>query len=334
MKLHGPQTMILGGNRRSPTARAVSLLWSAKPGSSNLYPLGLCILSVALSSGQGPDAFKQAQAKPPTREEPSGETLVGYMGSAGASRPKEVWLTGSWRPGTGWTIAQRQWATSLRVEQWSGFPAPDGPLEIVRTRPKPLTEPDDGEVRFALTSPAKEGLVTTARGEIRPRKAKPFDGSYADLKRWTSGLLRQHQVRKPAAARITGAWRVDLDGNGMDEILWTARSREGWSAPYRDAAIPGHALASDYALLALSYRNGKGRVHRALAVGGPEAAAPSYRILCPLDLDRDGRLEVYARAAYFEDHRMLAFTFDGKRVHGILGTPLPNAAGSVRAEGE
>jgi hypothetical protein len=175
------------------------------------------------------------------------------------------------------------------------------------------------------------GLVTTAVGRIRPRTAKSQDRLSVDLKNWTSTLLKQHRILSPSAVRVTGAWRVDLDDNGVDEVLWTARSRDAWRAPYFDPAIPGHALPTDYALLALSYRNGTSVTLRALAVGDATAAAPSYRILCPLDLDRDGRLEVYAHASYFEDHRLLAFSFDGRKVWGLLGTSLPAAGQKATA---
>jgi hypothetical protein len=48
-----------------------------------------------------------------------------------------------------------------------------------------------------------------------------------------------------------------------------------------------------------------------------------YAVLCPLDVDGDGRMEILAHARHFEEQELLAYTFDGARVLGVLGTRLP-----------
>lgn len=259
----------------------------------------------------------------------SSPVMVGYIDCRSGTKSREVWLAGGWGSTTGWIAPSKAVVARWSADRWTMYSAPDAPPAIVKTRPQPKTEPDEGDVRFELSQPQKGGLATTASGRIRPRIPRSLKGASGNLKNWSQQILERHGIRGPAAARITGAWRIDLDGNGVDEVLWTARSRDEWKVPYRDAAIPGHTLASDYALLGLSYRTGGTDSIQTLAVASVDSSAPEYRILCPLDLDRDGRLEIYAQASDFEDHRLLAFVFDGKSARGILATPRPAVGGEA-----
>ena len=250
-----------------------------------------------------------------------GVALIGYVEPPAA---RQVELAGTWEKGRGWSTRQKADAGHWLPSRWRLFRRPDATEKRVTSRPE-FESDEFGNVWYPLSGVTSGGLATTAEGNIRPRKAKRRAVSSRQLRQWTTELLRRHGLRKPAPPRITEAWQVDLDGDGSDEILWTARSRdrEHWAAPYLDSKIPTHALPSDYALVGLAHRSGARTVLHGLAVDAANSAAPEYRLLCPLDLDRDGRMEIYTYASYFEEHGLLAFTFDGRTVRGILGTRLP-----------
>jgi hypothetical protein len=48
-----------------------------------------------------------------------------------------------------------------------------------------------------------------------------------------------------------------------------------------------------------------------------------HRILCPLNVNSDERMEILALRAGFEEDGLLAFTFDGRHVAGVLGMRFP-----------
>jgi hypothetical protein len=141
----------------------------------------------------------------------------------------------------------------------------------------------------------------------------------------TAALLRQHGIKLAGRARVTSAWTVDVNGDGKKETLWAARSRDDWRSPYSDPSVPGHSRAGDYSLLAIRYAAGSTRRNQALRVASFRSAAPDFTILCPLDLDGDGRLEIIAHQQNFEDDSLLLFRFDGTRVLGFAGTAAPAA---------
>jgi hypothetical protein len=141
------------------------------------------------------------------------------------------------------------------------------------------------------------------------------------LLRTTQQLLAAEGIPVPARPRILEAYRVDLSRDGSGEVIWTARSRDDWSSPYPEG--PGHALPGDYALLGLQYGTSEGVRAVALAVAKAGDDSVRYHLYPPLDLNGDGRMEILADESGFEDERLLAFTFDGTRPAGILGTHLP-----------
>jgi hypothetical protein len=116
--------------------------------------------------------------------------------------------------------------------------------------------------------------------------------------------------------------RVDLNGDGVEEVLWTARSQDGWNCPYEN--IPGGPKPDDYALLGIRYVTDRGVRSETLAIAAAGDDCNWYRLFTPLDINGDGRLEILAHQQGFEEDALLAFTFDGKRITGVLGTTAPS----------
>jgi hypothetical protein len=109
-------------------------------------------------------------------------------------------------------------------------------------------------------------------------------------------ILAQHGIRNPVA-RVTGAVRVDLDGDGTEEVIVSAFRRTGdgsWSVG-----------AGDYAIVFV--RKLVGGVVRTLMLEQeyhPRARRPAtpneYTIAGAWDLDGDGKSEIVIRGRYYE----------------------------------
>ncbi len=122
-------------------------------------------------------------------------------------------------------------------------------------------------------------------------------------------------------ARIVQSQRVDLDGNGTDEVLLTLRSRNGIGA--RPETRRG-----DYAGVLLRYLPAKSATASAvtdtpLILGawpdGEEFAAPEdCELLACADIDGDGRLEIFVRTWYYEGEALTVLSFDGSQVAEAL----------------
>ncbi len=252
--------------------------------------------------------------------------LLGYTNpnQRVSERQRALYLTGAWTEREGWqAIPDRPLPTAWQASSWRLYPSLRGAAVALRGQPKPRREDDETEPHFLLLEPATGGVAVTSAVAARPRLARALPHGSVALASATRELLRRYGLTVPAQPRITGAWEVDLDGDGRREQLWTARSRDVGRSPYLNRKLPGHALPSDYALVGLRYRSGPGWEVVALQAAGPVDAAADYTVCCPLDLNGDGRLEVLAHARYYEEATLLTFTLDGRRVRSILGTPGP-----------
>jgi len=109
-------------------------------------------------------------------------------------------------------------------------------------------------------------------------------------------ILTQHGIRDPVA-RVTGAVRVDLDGDGTEEVIVSASrgtTEGGWAAG-----------AGDYSVVFV--RKLVGGVVRTIMLeqeyhprANPQAVPNEYAIAGAWDLDGDGGYEIVIRGSYYE----------------------------------
>ncbi len=110
-------------------------------------------------------------------------------------------------------------------------------------------------------------------------------------------LLNSQGIERPVV-KLTQLLRVDLDGDGTDEVLTAATH-------YLPSEVPSAPRAGDYSLVALRSVIGT-KVQTQLVSGEVYAkadlnAAPNtYEIAGLLDLNGDGTLEVLIRSSYYE----------------------------------
>jgi hypothetical protein len=153
-------------------------------------------------------------------------------------------------------------------------------------------------------------------------------GSFNPLPRLPRLLSTEQQVYKDAAAailrqkgitsphvRLTQVIRVDLDGDGTEEVLVSATH---YVKGLRPSAAPG-----DYSLVFLR-RVVKGHVVTSLIAGdffpkGVKFGAPGeHRVGAVLDLNGNGIMEIVLFGRYYEGDWVAAYRLQGDKVIKIF----------------
>ncbi|HEY8562060.1 MAG TPA: VCBS repeat-containing protein [Pyrinomonadaceae bacterium] len=161
--------------------------------------------------------------------------------------------------------------------------------------------PDEPCEDFYFAKSRLEGQKGIALGSARkwnpaPRTAKtvnPNNKTYLDV---VSGILRAKGLPN-ARAKIEQAVKVDLDGDGREEVVLTASSYGGKIAP--------SAKTGDYSFLLVRKIVG-GKVKNIMVAEeyvkkNVEFGAPSrFELSAIADLDGDGAMEIVAYSEYYE----------------------------------
>ncbi len=183
---------------------------------------------------------------------------------------------------------------------------------------KPVVE-EPGEFQSVLLAPAPvvQGDIVGVGGEWNPLPRAPRSASTAQTvyRNAVRAVLAEHGM-KDAPARITQVLRVDLEGDGTDEVLVTARTS---NAEY---PVPG-AKAGDFSLVLL--RKVAGKRVSTFVLGAefyPKArdqVAPYlFQVAAVLDLDGDGALEVVVADRYYEGAGAAAWQMRSGRPARVL----------------
>jgi hypothetical protein len=252
-------------------------------------------------------------------------TVVGYRGPQ-CRRSDWIDLAGGWSRRRGWVpLPQERLGREWDAAAWRlfTFVGPEG--LPVRTRPAPVEPDGEGGPGYEATREIPPGVLLARAGVVpRPRRARRQGPDRAELRRSTRLLLAEHGIPAPARPRILESCRVDLNGDGVEEVLWTARSRDGWTNTEETSVFPGSGpRPDDYVLLGLRYLTRRGVRSVALALDSADTSVAWYHLFCPLDINGDGRMEILAHVEGFEKDGLAEFTFDGRRVAGVIGTRLP-----------
>ena len=143
----------------------------------------------------------------------------------------------------------------------------------------------------------KDAIGVNAAWDPIPRKAKKTDVTQEVYVEAVRELLKGKGIASPKV-KITQLLRVDLEGDGEDEVILSATN-------YANAGEAIAPKAGDYSFVALR-RVVKGKVQTQI-IGGDfypkvaENAAPdTYKIAGLLDLNGDGKLEVIIHTTYYE----------------------------------
>jgi hypothetical protein len=169
--------------------------------------------------------------------------------------------------------------------------------------------------------PQKRGSLVAVGGpwNAMPRPVKLTSTEQQVYQEAAATILKSQGIANPKV-NLTQVIRVDLDGDGLEEVLV--------SATHYETVTPGGALtpnarAGDYSLVFLR-KLVQGKVVTKIITGeyypkATEFNAPSeHRIIGVLDLNGDGIMEIVLSGRYYEGDWVDAYQVDGVKITKLL----------------
>jgi hypothetical protein len=152
-----------------------------------------------------------------------------------------------------------------------------------------------------------------------PRTPKVESNNIPAYINLVSSLLTRKGIRRPQV-NITKVVRVDLEGDGTEEVLINASRVNRWE----NGSITPNASAGDYSLVMLrKVINGKVQTimlaeeyHTKPATF---SAPDEYNLTAVLDLNGDGVMEVIVARGYYEGDWKTVYTIKGNKAVDVLG---------------
>lgn len=178
--------------------------------------------------------------------------------------------------------------------------------------------PETRFVRFARDSKAAVFAIG-ANWNALPRVPRIQSGGRSVYRAAVAQILRQKGFTRPQV-QIDQIWRVDLDGDGREEVLLSATRKNSNGDPN---SITADARAGDYSLVLLRRVTSKG-ISTQLLAGEfyPRAKkfnAPNFfRIAAVLDANGDGKMEVLLHGRYYEGDSASLFDGSGHQMNPLL----------------
>ena len=174
-------------------------------------------------------------------------------------------------------------------------------------KPKANADICEDVYTIELTPKPEKGIIALAAPwNALPRAPKVLDTTQPVYIQAVREFLDSHGL-KHSRVNVTSILRIDLDGDGEDEVLISATNYPTRRSNIQStlAPVPSASPAGSYSLVILR-RVVDGKVRTQLIQGEfyPKAktfnAPNSYEVIAVLDLDGDGKLEVVVRSLYYE----------------------------------
>lgn len=170
----------------------------------------------------------------------------------------------------------------------------------------------------SLSPKSKQGVIALSAPwnalPRKPRVADPTQQVYVDAVR---EFLESRRMSDPKV-KITRILRVDLDGNGEEEVLINATNYFT-----KDGDVPMDTAAPGSYSIVLLRRVVAGKVQTEFIAGeiyvkDESSASNLYEIPAVLDLNGDGKLEVIVHSHYYEGAETTIYDCSGGKCKAVL----------------
>ncbi|MCI0491199.1 MAG: hypothetical protein L0229_31805 [Blastocatellia bacterium] len=217
--------------------------------------------------------------------------------------------------GKQWLDAQKA-APLIKGGERYRFYTLDGPAGAGEgDKPSSIGAPceDSLEVRFSVT-PGKQGIAIGGEWNAMPRIPAITDTLQTVYREAAAAILKKNGIRNPRV-KLTQVLRIDLEGDGVEEVLVSATNYAGGLSP--------DAKAGDYSTVFLR-KLIAGRVETIMIAAEfyPTAkkfnAPNEYAVTAIADADGDGIMEILIYGYYYEGHFSTLYRLIGNKVEEVL----------------
>lgn len=190
--------------------------------------------------------------------------------------------------------------------------------EATGTKPETGAPCEDFE-HIELNTKPDSGVALGASADWNPLPRVPvaIAATDANYKRIVGSVLQSKGIAR-AIVQIKQAFRVDLDGDGTDEVVLAATY-------FKSGRVSPKAAVGDYSFVLLR-KIVDGKVQNIVIEGEfikkavEFGAVSEYMISSIADLNGDGKMEIVVHSFYYEGNYSSVYEINGAKASAVLGT--------------
>ena len=165
-------------------------------------------------------------------------------------------------------------------------------------------------------------LAVGGKWNALPRRYRAQDTSQKVYRDDVARILRERGIKNPKVT-ISQLWRIDLEGDGIEEVLLSATNYKGLKAG--QYGISSSAQAGEYSMVLLR-KVVRGKAQTTLLAGEVYARAKvfnapnAYSLAGVYDLNGDGKMEIVLRSSYYEGGSTSVFEVQGATPKEVISS--------------